>query len=229
MAEIIVKNTPLRRAWRKFAQLSVFLLLRLLYRVRVYGIENIPKEGPGLLVCNHQSYIDPFFCHSWVWRPFFYVARENLFRGFMDKLLRSLFVIPIKQGQSDLAAMKAIIGVIQQGNIICLYPEGSRTFDGRLDEVKPGISLITRRTGAPLLPMVVEGLYEAWPRTQKWPSLFKPVSVMYGKPMTADHIKDIGDKAFTQELTEIFQTMQNNLRVKMGREPFDYSSEDDPQ
>lgn len=229
MAEIIIKDSPLRSAWRRFAQFVVVGLAYLLYRMRVFNRENIPAEGPLLVVSNHQCFLDPMFCQNRAKRRFIFVARENLYRGFFGALLRSLYTIPIKQGQSDLAAMKAIIRIIEQGNLVCLYPEGSRTMDGRIDVVKPGISLISRRTGAPILPMALEGAHEAWPRTEKWPRFFKPVYVTYGRPISADHIKEVGDEAFTRELTETFQNLQNDLRVKMGREPFDYSDNNNPQ
>lgn len=223
MAEIIVKDTPIRRAWRRFAQFVVVSLAHLLYRVEAEGAENIPADGPLLVVSNHQSYIDPIFCQDRAARRFLFVARENLYRGFFGALLRSLYTIPIKQGQGDLAAMKAIIKVIEQGNVVCLYPEGSRTLDGKLDEIKPGISLISRRSGAPVLPMTIEGAHEAWARSEKRPRFWQPVRVKYGKPVSAEHIKEIGDAAFARELTETFQNMQNELRVKMGRKPFAYA------
>lgn len=224
MADIDIKDNWLRRCWRKFAQFLTVGTVALLYRLRAYGKENVPLKGPVLILCNHQCFLDPMFSQSWVRRPFSFVAREGLFRGFFGWLIRSLYAIPIRQGQADVGAIKSVIHVLRQGRAVCLYPEGSRTFDGRIAEIKPGFGLISRRANAPIVPVVIEGAFECWPRTEKYPKLTGRVTVQYGKPIPAEHIKEVGDEVFAVELTKLLRDMQADLRKKLGKEPMDYST-----
>jgi 1-acyl-sn-glycerol-3-phosphate acyltransferase len=217
------KESRLRRLWYHLSQSVVVALAFLFYRVRIFGKENVPQDGPLLVVSNHQSFLDPILCQTWIWRPFHFVPRDTLLENaFWGTLIKSYYLIPIRRGQADVAAMKTIIEFLRQGKVVCLYPEGTRTPDGRIGQIKPGFSLMSRRSGAAVLPMVIDGMFEAWPRTQKYP---KPgrVGVMYGKPFSADYIKSLGDEAFAEELTATLRRMQTELRRKMGREPIDYT------
>jgi 1-acyl-sn-glycerol-3-phosphate acyltransferase len=224
MAEIDILDSWGGRLWRRFAQLVTVGLSTLLYRVRVYGREQVPTRGPILVLCNHQSYYDPIFSQSWVWRPFLFVARQTLFHGFFGWLIHSLGAIPIRQGQADIRSIRTVIGLLNKGWAVCLYPEGSRTLDGRIAVIKPGFGLISRRAGAPIVPMVIDGAFECWPRTRKWPRLTGRVGVLYGKPISPEHVKEAGDEAFAEELTSLLRQLQAELREKMGRKPLDYST-----
>lgn len=224
MAEADILDSWCGRFWRKFAQFVAVGLCTLLYRVRVFGKENVPSEGAVLILCNHQSFLDPMFSQSWVRRPFLFVARDTLFRGFFGRLLYSLGTIPIRQGQADLRSIRTVIDLLKKGRAVCLYPEGSRTFDGRIAVIKPGFGLISRRAKAPIVPMVIDGAFECWPRTKKWPRLTGRVGVLYGKPISPEHVEQAGDEAFAQELTELLRQMHNDLRAQMGRPPYDYST-----
>lgn len=194
-----------------------------LCRVRMYGSENVPKKGPVLVLSNHQSFFDPIFSQAWILRPLLFVARDTLFDiPFFGPLFKSWGTIPIKRGHADLAGIKRIIGALKRGRAVCLYPEATRTYDGRIAEIKPGLGLISRRSGAVVVPMVIEGAFECWPRHKKMPSIGKVV-VSYGKPIDPARIKEIGDEKFAVELTEIMREMQNKCRIKLGRKPLDYS------
>ena len=224
MSEPRQKDSWLRRAWHKIGQTFSVGILSILYRMKVYGKQNVPKAGSVLVVSNHQSYFDPMFCQTWIWRPFYFIPRDTLLQNtFWGRLIASFCVIPIRRGQADIAAMKTIIEFLRQGKAVCLYPEGTRTADGRIGDIKPGFGLMSRRSGAPVLPMVIDGVFECWPRTQKYPKLGR-VAVMYGTPFSAEKIKALGDEAFAKELTQTLRTMQADLRQKMGRVPFDYTA-----
>lgn len=224
MADIDLRDSCLRRLWRAFAQFVTVGTVTVFYRLRSFGKENVPLDGPVLILCNHQSFLDPMFSQSWVRRPFSFVARESLYRGFFGRLIRSLYAIPIRQGQADIGAIKTIIEVLKQGRALCLYPEGSRTFDGRIADIKPGFGLISRRADVPIVPAVIDGAFDCWPRTKKYPKLTGKVTVMYGKTISAEHVRQVGDEAFAAELTKILRQMQGELRQKIGKKPMDYST-----
>ncbi|MHC5083596.1 MAG: lysophospholipid acyltransferase family protein [Planctomycetota bacterium] len=223
MAEVKNKDGLGYRIWHEIGRFISVGLVWLLYRVKVYGKENIPKDGSVLVLSNHQSMFDPVLCQGWLRRPFYYVPRDTLFVGFWGWIIDKFYTIPINQEQASLKSMRAIIDVLKRGHIVCLYPEGARTFDGKIDEIKPGFSLLVRRSGAMIVPMVIDGIYERWPRTQKYPKLFGRVGIIYGKPITLEHVKEIDESEFIAEFNTIMHDLHNDLRRKMGKEPFDYS------
>jgi 1-acyl-sn-glycerol-3-phosphate acyltransferase len=185
-------------------------------------MKNVPRGRAVLILCNHQSYFDPFFSQSWFIRHFYFVARESLYSiKIIGPLLRSLFVIPIRRGEGDIAAMRAIITKLKAGRTVCLYPEGTRSYDGKIAEVQAGFGLLSRRGNADIVPAVIEGAFECWPRNQKWPKPRK-VCVMYGEPIPVEEVARLGDREFAKVLTQKLRTMHNELRRKMGRTPFDY-------
>jgi len=150
------------------------------------------------------------------------VPRDTLFETpFWGRLMKSFYVIPIRRGQADIAAMRMIIESLKQNKAVCLYPEGTRTPDGKIGAIKPGFGLISRRSGAAIVPVVIDGIFEAWPRTQKYPKLGR-VGVIYGQPVSPEYIKSKSDEDLAEELTKIMRDLQADLRTKMGRKPFEY-------
>jgi 1-acyl-sn-glycerol-3-phosphate acyltransferase len=223
VSEVKNKDGLARRVWYEFARFITVGIVWLLYRVKVYGKENIPTNGAVLVLSSHQSLLDPILCQGWLRRPFYYVTRDTLFVGFWGMLIDWFYTIPINQEKVGIKSMRAIIELLKRGHIVCLYPEGARTFDGKIDEIKPGFSLLVRRSGATIVPMVIDGIFDRWPRTQKYPKLGGRVGVLYGKPIDADHIKRVGEEKFIHEFNRVMRSMHNDLRQKMGREPFDYN------
>lgn len=196
-----------------------------LTRARVFGRKNVPKKGTFLLLANHQSYLDPMFC-QWACLPRFiwHVARSTLYTDkYFGALLATLNTIPIRRGEADLTSMRKILATLKKGYPVCLYPEATRTHDGLIAEIKPGITLLSRRSGADVLPVAIEGAFQAWPRHQKLPHS-KKVLINIGEVIPAEKIKELGDDRFAKLLTSELRRLQNELRVKMGREPFEYEN-----
>lgn len=194
----------------------------LFFRIRTHGMENIPKKGPFVLVSNHQSFLDPIFCGCPIERRVSFLARETLFNHWLfGAIIASVGTIPLKLGEADLAAMRTIIGVLKKGRGACLFPEGTRTADGKITPFKPGFGLLCRRGKAAVIPVVIDGAYESWPRHKK---MFSPgpIVVSYGKAISADEAKAMGDAKLAEVLTDTLRQMQAECRLKQGKEPYDY-------
>jgi len=212
----------LRARWFWLARWMCKVFCILFFRVRTYGRDNVPKKGAFVLVSNHQSWLDPIFCVGPLKRPASFVARDSLFANwFFGPLISSVNAIPVKQSEADLSAIRKVIGRLKKGGGVCLFPEGTRTYDGKISQLKPGLGLLCRRGGAAVVPVVIDGAFECWPRHKK---LFSPgsIRVCYGKAITAEQAKNMGDKKLAEVLTDTLRRMQTESRVKQGKKPFNY-------
>lgn len=167
------------------------LLSLLLFRLRVFGVENVPKRGPALLVTNHQSFLDPWLIGIAVLRQIHFMARDTLFKGgFLGWLNETLNAFPVKRGQGDRAAIRTAAERLDRGFIVNIFPEGTRSLDGPIGPIAPGMALIIRgcKRPVPVIAVVIDGAFEAWPRTRKLPRPH-PIRIIYGKPITPEEIK----------------------------------------
>ena len=215
----------LRQVWYTIGKLTCKIICLPFFRISVSGRENVPSKGSLLLLSNHQSFLDPILCQVPIRRNFRFIVRDSLIKAkFFGPLIASYSTIPIKQGHADISAMKKVINVLKQNQAVCLFPEGSRTPDGKIADIKPGFGLISRRSGATIVPIVIEGAFQCWPRHKKLPSIGR-VSVCYGKPITPEKVKDLDDKEFAGLLTRQLREMQTQCRIKLGKQLYDYSGE----
>ena len=208
--------------WFRFARWICKVFCNLFFRIQVYGRENVPEQGAFVLVGNHQSYLDPVFCGIPLKRPLYFLARASLWKNrFFGRLISSVNTIPVKQGQADLSAMRKVISKLKEGWGVCLFPEGTRTSDGKIMPFKPGFGLLCRRGGAAVVPVVIDGAFECWPRHKK---IFSPGSIVvcYGEAITAEQVKNMDDRKLAKNLTDTLRQMQNDCRVEHGKEPYDY-------
>jgi len=191
--------------------------------MRVYGRENVPDKGAFVLVGNHQSFLDPVFCGIPLKRPLYFLARDSLFANrFFGRLISSVNTIPVRQGKADFSAMKVVIGKLKEGSGVCLFPEGTRTRDGKITPFKPGFGLLCRRGEAAVVPVLIDGAFECWPRHKK---IFSPgghITICYGKALTARQVKDMSDKELAEALTNTLCRMQTKSRIKHGKKPYSY-------
>jgi 1-acyl-sn-glycerol-3-phosphate acyltransferase len=198
----------------------------LFFQPRTINPNYIPKKGGFLLLSNHQSFIDPMFDATPIPRQCCFAARDTLFKiFFFGRFVHSFNAIPLKRGHADLTAMKIFIEKLKDGFGLVLYPEGTRTSDGKIAEIKPGFCLLARRTNVPVIPAVIDGAFECWPRYRKF---YRPkkVFVVYGKPIPPEKIIELGDRQFAKYLTKILRDMQTQLRLRVGRRPFDYEDDE---
>ncbi|MCS7049816.1 MAG: 1-acyl-sn-glycerol-3-phosphate acyltransferase, partial [Verrucomicrobiae bacterium] len=170
------------RPWYRFGRFLFRTYFRLYHRGRVVGAENVPATGPCVLAGNHVSFLDPPFFGLACRREMYFLARDTLFRWRpMGWLLRSWNCVPVRREGGDLAAMRTVLRLLEQGQAVLIFPEGTRSRDGRLQEARPGIGMIVARARVPVVPMRIFGTERALPRDRWWP---RPVgvTVVIGKP-----------------------------------------------
>jgi len=156
---------------------------RLFFRFRVIHRERMIQSGPVILAMNHQSYLDPPLAGTTCDRAIYFLARRTLLDlPLLGWVLPKLNVIPVNQEGVDRSAIKAVIRVLQAGNGVLVFPEGSRTFDGTLQPGEPGMGLMIAKTLAPVVPMRIFGAREALPRSGGR-LRFVPITVVIGEPI----------------------------------------------
>ncbi len=192
------------------------LVAAALFDLKVSGLENLPKRGGALVVCNHQSYLDPVVLSAKVRRPLHFMGKEELFEGppVCARLLRALGAFPVHQGQRDLHAVREAIARLGAGQLVNIFPEGARTPDGEIGTIQEGIALIDRRAHVPLVPAVIAGAYEAWPIHRRFPRPW-PIRVQFGPPM---EVADLTPRQITAVVDQTLRRMFAELRAAV-RQP----------
>jgi 1-acyl-sn-glycerol-3-phosphate acyltransferase len=153
-------------------------------RVEVAGLENIPRTGPFLLTANHASFLDPPLLGCFLPRPLRYFARKTLWVGPLAWALDQLNCIPLdRDGDGDIAGFKRVFAALQAGEAVQVFPEGTRTPDGKFQPPRRGAGLLAARLGVPVVPAHVFGTYEMLNRRQIIPRPFYRLGVTYGKPL----------------------------------------------
>jgi 1-acyl-sn-glycerol-3-phosphate acyltransferase len=157
-------------------------------RVKVEGLDGLPRQGPLILAANHMSNADPPFIGGWLGpalgrRPTF-LAKDSLFKGPLGLLIRSLGAEPVKAGGSDIGAYRAAKSILDRGGVVAILPEGTRSFDGVMGDPKPGVSLLATRTGTPVLPIGISGTDDLIAREQLLPNIGSRVILRAGPPFT---------------------------------------------
>jgi 1-acyl-sn-glycerol-3-phosphate acyltransferase len=160
----------------------VVAVMRLLFRVEGRGREHVPARGPVLLVANHSSFLDPPLVGGMTPRPLSFMAKEELFRvPLLGALIRRLNARPVRREGADASALRASLRVLQEGGVLLVFPEGTRGPEGTLREPKAGAGMLAVLSGAPVVPVFVQGSGRAWPRGRRLPRPAK-VTVTFGPP-----------------------------------------------
>jgi len=192
-----------------FSRIAGWLFLGL----RVEGLENIPATGPLLLLTNHQSFLDPWLLCIRLPRQVHFMARDTLFKGgFFQWLMEFMNTFPVKRGGADLQAIRTAAERLMDNRLVNIFPEGTRTADGTIGPVAPGIVLILKRVTVPLtiVPVVLDGSFEAWPRRSKFPHPHK-IRIAYGRPLAADELKALAPEEVALRLRRALVELQEQL------------------
>ncbi len=201
-------------------------LLYLLYRVRREGTHRVPKKGPVILASNHQSFIDSVFLPLVVNRRVTFVAKAEYFETWKTAwFFNALGMIPLKRGGGSASqrALAAAREVLEQGGALGIYPEGTRSPDGRLYKGHTGVARLAKQTGAPVIPVAQFGTSEVQPIGSRGVKLFRSVSVKMGEPLwwPGSRVPENGSetdsaslRAFTEEIMDAIRALSGQERVE---------------
>jgi 1-acyl-sn-glycerol-3-phosphate acyltransferase len=170
-------------AWYALCRQIARVLFVFLFGIRVYHRERLPPKGGVLVVSNHQSYLDPILAAVGMPRAFHPMARDTLFRVAPFRwLIRSLYAFPVRLGSGDLGAVREAMRRLRAGAVVLMFPEGTRTRTGAIAPLHGGPVTLAVRAGVPIVPLVIDGAFEAWPRTCLLPRPCR-IRVAWGRPV----------------------------------------------
>ena len=202
----------------------VFLgpLLRLLYRPRAKGLENIPAEGPVILAINHQSFMDSMFAPLLVRRQVVFLGKADYFSSPKTAwFFRAAGVIPLKRegGSASEAAIQAGVRALQAGQVVGIYPEGTRSPDGRLYRGKTGVARMALLARCPVIPVALFGTRDLQPIGRKMPKLSGRIEVHYGKPLSFERF--YGQESDRFVLRSVTDEVMYEIMMLSGQEYVD--------
>ena len=199
------------------------------FHLHVNGIEKLPRSGPYILSSNHQSYLDPLILAGTMPPPvfdkLFAVGTSEIFgKGFMLRLAGSLRIVVVDPDTNLIPAMRAGAFGLRQGRALVLYPEGERSIDGTPKTFKKGAAILSIHMQAPIVPVAIEGFYEAWPRNKSFQG-FRPLKMAFGDPIIPPPESDASEEVYeklTAELKSRVVKMWEELRQQTSGTRLDH-------
>ncbi|MBA2124136.1 hypothetical protein B9J78_04275 [bacterium Unc6] len=178
--------------WYAFFKVLGSVLCKILFRIRFFGVQNIPSSGGFILASNHTSYLDPVMLGVACPRELNFLVMKELFDvQFLSWIIKRCNTFPINRKRPDVGALKEFFKRLRQGRGVVIFPEGTRSADGTLMKPERGVGLIAIKAGVPVVPVYLEGTHNALPVGAKWIRLY-PVSVWFGKPIMTGTLKGAG-------------------------------------
>ena len=195
-------------------------LLCAYFRVRVTGLERVPRSGPVLLAINHLSMLDPILVGAVIPRPIYFMAKEELFRyPLLGRILRWVHAFPVRRGEPDREAIQYALKRLQEGQVVGIFPEGTRSLDGQLLTLHGGTALLALKSGAPILPVAITGTQLAMPKGAWWPRRV-PVEIRIGHLLSVEGAPTAGTRARIAETSRrLADSLKELLAQSMARQP----------
>ena len=201
-----------RLSWNAGRLLSRVLSM-LCFRLHVRGQGGIPKFGGVLLVTNHQSFLDPWLIGLAPGRQVHNMARDTLYHGgFLHWLMEMMNAFPVKRGTADLGAIRMAVELLDKGYVVNVFPEGTRSEDGTIGAIAPGVSVILRRAKTPVrvMPAIIDGSFEAWPRKARLP-MPGLIRMAFGKPIEAAEWRGLSAEELARRIRRELVELQEEV------------------
>lgn len=165
----------------RICQIIGNIIFRLIFRIKIIGKKNIPKEGGAIICANHTSNFDPVILGVFINRPIHYMAKKELFDNFfLRTIISSLGAFPVNRSSADLSTIRNSIRILRKGKILGIFPEGTRSINHKTNNVKPGIAFMSIKGKAPVIPIYIDANYR----------IFKTIRIIIGKPIYLDQYYD---------------------------------------
>jgi len=190
--------------WYRVVQVVAGLMLMISGGLRATGRRNVPARGAAILVSNHLSHFDVLVLGVLLHRPLNYVARSTLFLPVLGPLIRSVGAFPIQREGMGASGLKETLRRLRNGGMVTLFPEGTRSRDGELAELKQGIAVLAARAKVPIVPAAVAGTFQAWPKHRALPRSH-PVRVHFGPPILPADLAGLSTAAITDLIRDRIQ------------------------
>jgi len=178
-----------------------------LFRIEVYGRENIP-EGPYIVASNHRSHLDPPVLNYAFPEPLIFLAKEELFKPPLGWLIRHMRAVPVRRGSGDVDTLEMTLEFLRNGCAVCIFPEGTRAKPGEFLRPKPGVGLLAVKSGVPVVPVLIEGTDKVFPRGAKFPKPGAPIRVFIGEPKSYANYED-NLKGYRKVALEIMESIKS--------------------
>jgi 1-acyl-sn-glycerol-3-phosphate acyltransferase len=200
----------------RWGYFSFLLIYKLFFRMKVYGSENIPSKGACIIASNHQSFLDPPIVGTSNFRELYYFARSSLMRtAFTNILFRLWNCIPVDRDNPSPGTLKKAIQVLKQEKALLLFPEGTRSLDGTLQQGKMGIGFIAHKVKCPIVPVYIDGSYNILPKGSKWPK-FTKLKVQIGKSFSLEELyQKKGSEEVYQSISDQVMDTIRDLKNKL--------------
>lgn len=189
------------RCWYAICWCVCWAIGKVWFRFRSRGRTNVPANGPVLLVSNHQSHLDPVLVGIACPRQLRFMARDTLFFWPLGWLIRSLGAVPIQREGSGIGGLRTTLQLLRDEEAVLVFPEGTRTVDGRLQPLLPGFCALARRGGATIVPVAVSGAFAAMPRGRTIPRPHR-IQLAFAPPIAPPASSQLNDDELLALVTD---------------------------
>ena len=189
------------------ARRAVGLLLRLVFRLRIIGVEHLPRSGPVLIAGNHTGFLDGPIVFMMMPRPSALLVKSELYSGPWARVLRFARQIPVRRGTPDRTALRQALDVLAGGGVLGVFPEGTRG-EGRLESIQHGIGYLALRAACPVVPVVCLGTAAALPKGKLLPRFRAQIDVVFGPAFT---IEVSGDPRARSTIADAAEQVRQHL------------------
>lgn len=203
------------------------LFAYVVWRIRYRGVKNIPRKGRVIIASNHISHLDPPLIGVGVPRNVAFIAKIELFKkNLLGWWMRQMGMIGVERGGGGRKALIAALSVLEREGAIIIFPEGTRSYTGRVSKGKSGVAVLALKSGAPIIPAAITGSYEAFSRGMKFPkpgrvtvTFGEPMAVNSGAAMTGEIPREMLEELTAKVMIEIQKLLPESMHPQPGEVP----------